>query len=60
MVVYDPNDPHADLYDVDDGKSLLSLVICLWRIERILQTLLFGRCKIGITSRLLVRHSRES
>lgn len=23
MVVYDPNDPNASLYDVDDGKSLL-------------------------------------
>jgi iron transport multicopper oxidase len=20
LVVYDPNDPHADLYDIDDGK----------------------------------------
>ena len=23
MVVYDPNDPHADLYDVDDGERSL-------------------------------------
>lgn len=22
MIVYDPNDPHADLYDVDDGEIL--------------------------------------
>ncbi len=22
MVIYDPNDPHKDLYDVDDGEKL--------------------------------------
>ncbi len=22
MVIYDPNDPHKDLYDVDNGKQL--------------------------------------
>lgn len=23
MVVYDPDDPHMDLYDIDDGQLLL-------------------------------------
>ncbi len=30
MIVYDPEDPHADLYDVDDGKRdiLLTFFHC--------------------------------
>lgn len=27
LVVYDPNDPHAHLYDIDDGLSDLLLEI---------------------------------
>ena len=32
MVVYDPNDPHADLYDVDDGEAFLLLCACALRL----------------------------
>ena len=35
FVVYDPNDPHASLYDVDDGKlkggKVLSVINILYR-----------------------------
>lgn len=25
LVLYDPNDPHADLYDVDDESTVITL-----------------------------------
>jgi Multicopper oxidase len=26
LVVYDPQDPHADLYDIDDGQHFLLII----------------------------------
>ncbi|PIL36360.1 transporter [Ganoderma sinense ZZ0214-1] len=42
MVVYDPNDPHADLYDVDDESTIITLADWYHTATRINTRIRFG------------------
>ncbi|KAJ7434461.1 laccase [Mycena latifolia] len=59
LVVYDPDDPHADLYDVDDESTVITLADCIL-YSRSTQTLIstlingLGRFAGGPTSQLAV------
>ncbi|KAI1790621.1 laccase [Ganoderma leucocontextum] len=42
MIVYDPNDPHADLYDVDDDSTIITLADWYHTATRVNTKLQFG------------------
>ncbi|KAJ6562631.1 laccase [Mycena capillaripes] len=67
LVVYDPDDPHADLYDVDDETTVITLADCtlvldhgpastLGNVPTLISTLIngLGRFAGGATSQLAV------
>ncbi|KAJ7439779.1 laccase [Mycena latifolia] len=57
LVVYDPDDPHADLYDVDDESTVITLADCtLGNVPTLISTLIngLGRFAGGATSQLAV------
>ncbi|KAK1220768.1 hypothetical protein PQX77_016444 [Marasmius sp. AFHP31] len=33
LIIYDPNDPHKDLYDVDDTSTIISIADCCQRLQ---------------------------
>ncbi|KAJ6621044.1 laccase [Mycena sp. CBHHK59/15] len=63
FVVYDPDDPHADLYDVDDDSTVITLAdwyhgpaSTLGKVPTLISTLIngLGRFSGGATSQLAV------
>ena len=59
FVIYDPNDPHQSLYDIDNGEEPLGTTVHL--AEILLQTIPLSHLRIGTTIfRRTVPRSRGS